>query len=51
LESKKAELSNQLNSGITDHTALEKLAREIDTVSGLIERKTMRWLELSELAG
>lgn len=50
LESKKAELSNQLNSGITDHTALEKLAREIDAVSGLIEQKTMRWLELTEMA-
>jgi ABC transport system ATP-binding/permease protein len=51
LESKKASLTEQLTSGITDHAALEKIAKEIEEITQLIEQKTERWLELSELEG
>lgn len=47
-ETKKA-LSEKINSGITDHVELEKLAKELKDVSDDLEEKEMRWLELSEL--
>jgi ABC transport system ATP-binding/permease protein len=49
LEKAKAELTNQLNSGITDHQQLQKLAEDISKLDEKIEMKTTRWLELSEL--
>jgi len=48
LEVKKAELTDKLNSGTTDHTQLQAWADKIKNVSGLIEEKTSRWIELSE---
>jgi len=49
LEKAKAELTTQLNSGISDHQQLQKLAQEIRQLDEKIDSKTLRWLELSEL--
>jgi ATP-binding cassette subfamily F protein uup len=51
LEAEKVELTTQLNAGSTDHTALTKLALQIQELSDSIETKTARWVELSEMAG
>ncbi|HRG79436.1 MAG TPA: ABC-F family ATP-binding cassette domain-containing protein, partial [Cyclobacteriaceae bacterium] len=48
LEQKKEELSQGLNSGITDHEKLQALAAQIKQTNELIDEKTLRWLELSE---
>jgi ATP-binding cassette subfamily F protein uup len=37
-----------LNSGISDHEQLGKLANEIAALNAELESKTMRWLELAE---
>lgn len=50
LEAKRTELTNLLNSGTTDHTQLQQWADEIKKVGELIDEKTLRWMELSELA-
>ena len=49
LEKVKAELTTQLNGGISDHQQLQKLAEEIKKLDEKIDVKTLRWLELSEL--
>ena len=49
LEKAKAGLTIQLNSGITDHQQLQKLAEDIRQIDEQIDLKTSRWLELSEL--
>ncbi len=49
LEQRKAELTSTLNSGITDHQKLQELADQVQQVNDVIEQKTFRWLELSEL--
>ena len=49
LEGKKDQLSNTLNSGITDHMKLQELAAQIQEVTSQIESKTFRWLELAEV--
>jgi ATP-binding cassette subfamily F protein uup len=49
LETKKDELSHRLNSGITDHIELSKLAASIESTIKTIETKTERWLELAEM--
>jgi ATP-binding cassette subfamily F protein uup len=49
LEGEKGKLSEELNSGITDHTRLQQLATDIKAITERIEEKTLRWLELSEL--
>jgi len=51
LEGAKLELTKQLNSGITDHQQLQKLAEEIRELEMKIDNKTLRWLELSDLNG
>jgi ATP-binding cassette subfamily F protein uup len=51
LEKAKVDLTKQLNSGITDHQQLQKLAEEIRKLDETIDAKTLRWLELSELNG
>ncbi len=51
LEAEKVELTTQLNAGSTDHTALTKLAIQIQELGDTIETKTARWVELSEMAG
>jgi len=51
LEKRKEDLTNQLNSGITDHVQLQQLSAQVKQLDEEIDVKTMRWLELSELAG
>jgi ATP-binding cassette subfamily F protein uup len=51
LETKKTELTSLLNSGSTDHKQLQAWADEIKSITESIDAKTLRWLELSELAG
>ncbi|MEQ1587092.1 MAG: ABC-F family ATP-binding cassette domain-containing protein [Cyclobacteriaceae bacterium] len=48
LEQRKEELSQMLNSGITDHEKLQELAARIRQTNELIDEKTLRWLDLSE---
>jgi ATP-binding cassette subfamily F protein uup len=48
LETQLAELTEKLNSGISDHVELQKIAQKITYVSNQIEEKSFRWLELSE---
>ncbi|MAX79178.1 MAG: ABC transporter [Crocinitomicaceae bacterium] len=50
LETEKAELTAQLNSGTLDHEALQKAGERIQEVIDLLDEKELRWLELSELA-
>ncbi|MBS1490363.1 MAG: ABC-F family ATP-binding cassette domain-containing protein [Bacteroidetes bacterium] len=49
LEKQKTELTQQLNSGLTDHKKLTELALQIDSLHNEIEHKTNRWLYLTEL--
>ncbi|MDZ7650181.1 MAG: ABC-F family ATP-binding cassette domain-containing protein [Cytophagales bacterium] len=49
LEKQKEELTNTLNSGISDHEELQKLAAQIQEIGDQIDEKSLRWLELSEL--
>jgi len=51
LEKKKAELTNKMNSGISDHEELQKLAAQVQELGDQIDEKSLRWLELSELHG
>ncbi len=48
LENTKASLVDRLGRGEGDHQALLELSREIERITGLLEDKEMRWLELSE---
>lgn len=49
LEIRKRELELKLSSGeITNHQELEKLAKDFEQTSQMLEEKTFRWLELSE---
>jgi ABC transport system ATP-binding/permease protein len=50
LEKQKADVESQMTSGTTDHQQLQKWAAEIQKLSAQIDDKTLRWLELSELA-
>lgn len=49
MEKKRSEIAELLNKGSADHKQLQQWAEEIGKLSGEIERKTMRWMELSEL--
>jgi ATP-binding cassette subfamily F protein uup len=49
LEKKKAELSDLMNAGSTDHNQLRQWSEEIQKITRLVDEKTLRWLELSEL--
>jgi ABC transport system ATP-binding/permease protein len=51
LEKQKSTLNERLSSGTTDHTQLQEWGSELTRVSSLIEEKTLRWLELSEIVG
>lgn len=50
LETKKAELLKEMNSGNIAHDKLNAVSNEYQQVCNTIEEKTMRWLELSEFA-
>jgi ATP-binding cassette subfamily F protein uup len=49
LESKKSEIETLMNSGTQSAEELTERSKEYAQVSELIEKKEMRWLELSEL--
>jgi ABC transport system ATP-binding/permease protein len=49
LENKKREVTEQLNSGVSDHVQLQQWANEIEQLTKQIEAKTERWVALSEL--
>ncbi|MFM9008895.1 MAG: hypothetical protein ACKORE_09985 [Bacteroidota bacterium] len=50
LEQKKAELVAAMGSGL-EHEALQRVSDEFRAIESKIDEKTMRWLELQELAG
>ncbi len=50
LETRKASLSEELNSGNLGHEELAKLGKELSDVMKELETKSNRWLELSEWA-
>jgi ATP-binding cassette subfamily F protein uup len=49
LEKNIESLTEELNSGISDHTKLSGIATQIQTLKDEIDHKTLRWLELSEI--
>ncbi len=51
LETQKKDLSEKINSGITDHVELSKIANNIKEVNETIDQKFARWLELGEKSG
>jgi ATP-binding cassette subfamily F protein uup len=50
LETEKAQISEELNSGALSNAQLHEKSNRFGEISGLLEEKEMRWLELSELA-
>jgi ATP-binding cassette subfamily F protein uup len=50
LEAKKSELESVLSSGSLDYEQLSKTSAEIGKIIDQIDEKSMRWLELAELA-
>jgi len=50
LETEKATISEELNSGTLDNSQLHKKSNRFGEITELLEEKEMRWLELSELA-
>ena len=49
LETEKAQISEELNSGTLNTTQLHEKSNRFGEISNLLEEKEMRWLELSEL--
>ncbi len=49
LETEKNTLSEQMNTGITDHKELTQKANRIQEITEIVEQKTERWLELAEV--
>lgn len=50
LENEKAELTSKISSSTVNHSELLELSQKIEQTIQKLERKEMRWLELSELA-
>ncbi len=50
LENRKAELTEALNGGISDHEKIQAIGQELSEVVEALETKSDRWLELSEYA-
>lgn len=50
LETEKAQLSDELNSGTLNNAQLQEKSSRFGQITELLEEKEMRWLELSELA-
>jgi len=50
LESEKTQINDDLNSGALDSRQLQEKSTRYVAITGLLEEKEMRWLELSELA-
>lgn len=51
LEAEKKDLTDKLNSGVGDHQEMRAWAERMQQVIDLIDEKSFRWLELSEMAG
>lgn len=51
LETERAELTEKLNSGLTDSEELNTIAIKLSDIAREIEEKEMRWLELAEYTG
>lgn len=49
LEKKKAEIESRFTKGTPDHQQVAEWSKEIQAITGNIDAKTMRWLELSDL--
>ena len=49
LEKEKEELSEKLNSGISDHAEIMKCSERIAKIISELDEKGLRWLELSEI--
>lgn len=49
MHAEKDQLTEKMNSGITDYTELSKISLRIDELNKLIDDNEMRWLELSEV--
>ena len=49
LETEKAQISEELNSGALNNTQLHQKSNRFSEINNLLEEKEMRWLELSEL--
>ena len=48
LEKEKAEAEAAIQSGINDYEALQKMSLRIGEIIGLMDQKTLRWMELGE---
>ena len=51
LEMEKAELTSRLSSGSGSHTDLIDWSQRMEVIIKEIDEKSIRWLELSEIAG
>ncbi len=51
LETEKDELTKKLSSGGGSHTELVEWANRMEVILKEIDEKSLRWLELSEIAG
>ncbi len=51
VENKIKALTEQLNSGLSDHAQLSELARQIQSLTNELDEKSLRWMELTELSG
>ena len=51
LATEKKEVTEKLNSGTAPFNTLQQLSHRIGELTGLLDEKELRWLELSELAG
>jgi ABC transport system ATP-binding/permease protein len=49
LENEKSQISDELNSGTLTNSQLQEKSTRFGEISELLEKKEMRWLELSEL--
>jgi ATP-binding cassette subfamily F protein uup len=49
LEAEKKELNEKLNSGIGTHDELLQWSRRFEEVINILDEKSFRWLELSEM--
>ena len=49
LEAEQADIERQLSSGLPDNETILKLSARFAELKDMIDEKTMRWLELSEI--
>jgi ATP-binding cassette subfamily F protein uup len=49
IENKIKALTDELNSGISDHQKLSEIAQQITSLNSQMDAKSIRWIELTEL--